>query len=235
MASEKQFRANRRNALRSTGPRTASGKAVSRLNALKHGVLAEDIVLPSEDAEVFASLKSGVYDELQPIGEVENLLVDIVVGNAWRLRRIVRVEKGIFIRKVYGQIAADARHQASQHVTEFDSSLARDFALVEAGYGETVVIDDEEAHQAALKRVEEAELVRDGADGTLGQAFIADAAQADALSKLSRYEAHLQRTMFKALSELERLQAARVGSEATAEGTLQVRPELERKTKNEHA
>lgn len=38
--TEKQLTANRRNALRSTGPRTAKGRAVSRMNAMKHGILS---------------------------------------------------------------------------------------------------------------------------------------------------------------------------------------------------
>ena len=52
-------------------------------------------------------------------------------------------------------------------------------------------------------------------EGILGQAFITDAESADALAKLARYEAHLQRSMFKALNELQHLQAARSRPEST--------------------
>ena len=38
MASTRQVAANRRNAKRSTGPRTQSGKSRSRANALRHGL-----------------------------------------------------------------------------------------------------------------------------------------------------------------------------------------------------
>jgi hypothetical protein len=44
---------NRRNAARSTGPRTPEGKSRSRLNALKHGLTARTLVLPGEDPEAF--------------------------------------------------------------------------------------------------------------------------------------------------------------------------------------
>ena len=45
--------ANRRNATRSTGPRTDAGKARSRLNGLKHGLRAQVLVLPDEDPAAF--------------------------------------------------------------------------------------------------------------------------------------------------------------------------------------
>ena len=53
MSTEKQIAANRRNAARSTGPRTQSGKARSRFNALKHGCRAKLPILPGEDPAVY--------------------------------------------------------------------------------------------------------------------------------------------------------------------------------------
>ncbi|HPB75711.1 MAG TPA: hypothetical protein PLY96_10720, partial [Chromatiaceae bacterium] len=43
--SNRQLEANRRNALRSTGPRTAAGKAVARDNARKHGFLSRHLII----------------------------------------------------------------------------------------------------------------------------------------------------------------------------------------------
>jgi hypothetical protein len=51
MTSEKKAEANRRNALKSTGPKTLEGKAAIRLNALKHGILTQETLLPGEDEE----------------------------------------------------------------------------------------------------------------------------------------------------------------------------------------
>jgi hypothetical protein len=51
MTSDKKAEANRRNALKSTGPKTPGGKAAVRLNALKHGLLSQDILLPGEGEE----------------------------------------------------------------------------------------------------------------------------------------------------------------------------------------
>jgi hypothetical protein len=49
MGSDKQIRANRRNARKSTGPKTPEGKSVVSHNALKHGLLSQQILLPDED------------------------------------------------------------------------------------------------------------------------------------------------------------------------------------------
>jgi hypothetical protein len=46
MTSERQKAANQANALHSTGPKTPEGKAAIRFNAFRHGLLAQDAVLP---------------------------------------------------------------------------------------------------------------------------------------------------------------------------------------------
>jgi hypothetical protein len=64
MTSERQKAANRANALHSTGPKTQEGKAVVRLNALRHGLLTRDVVLPGENADAFEDLLNQVRAEL---------------------------------------------------------------------------------------------------------------------------------------------------------------------------
>jgi hypothetical protein len=49
MTSDKKAQTNRQNALKSTGPKTPEGKASVRHNALKHGLLAQEVLLPEED------------------------------------------------------------------------------------------------------------------------------------------------------------------------------------------
>jgi hypothetical protein len=51
MSSPRQIEANRRNALKSTGPTSANGKHVSRRNALRHGFTAETVLEPLENSE----------------------------------------------------------------------------------------------------------------------------------------------------------------------------------------
>jgi hypothetical protein len=66
MTSEKKAEANRRNALKSTGPKTPEGKAAVSLNALKHGLLSQEILLRGEDEEVLRELGERLRAELQP-------------------------------------------------------------------------------------------------------------------------------------------------------------------------
>src|SRR5918912_4277830 len=96
MTSDKQADANRRNSGKSTGPRTPEGKAVSRLNAVKHGLLSQEVLLPGEDEAALNELSERLMSELQPEGEMEGLLVEQIIAAIWRLRRLRRVEAGIF-------------------------------------------------------------------------------------------------------------------------------------------
>src|ERR687897_1425798 len=115
MTSDKKAQANRRNALKSTGPKTPEGKDAVRLNALKHGLLSQEILLPGEDEEALRELGHNLRAELQPVGELESLLVDRIIASYWRLRRLGRVEAGIFAWELYGELARRAHEEASSH------------------------------------------------------------------------------------------------------------------------
>lgn len=65
---------NARNAQKSIGPRTPEEKTVSRLNALRHGLLAREMLLPGEDAEAFTMLRARLRANVRPVGELEELL-----------------------------------------------------------------------------------------------------------------------------------------------------------------
>jgi hypothetical protein len=108
MASEKQNRANQQNARKSTGPKTSEGKAAFRLNANKHGLRSQEVLLPGEDGEALKELDENLRAELEPVGEMENLLVDGIVAAHWRLRRLRRVESGIFAWQFYEELGERA-------------------------------------------------------------------------------------------------------------------------------
>lgn len=92
MSTQQQIDANRRNAKKSTGPRTAGGRKRSRMNALKHGMAAEEVVMPGEDpAELRASHRSFV-EAWKPVGTIEAKLVWEITIADWRLRRARRIE-----------------------------------------------------------------------------------------------------------------------------------------------
>ena len=88
MASAAQIAANRRNALRSTGPRTAAGKARSRRNAHKHGLYARVEPPPPEDAAQIDRLTAEYRRRLQPADQIEEGLVRRLALTQFRLSRI---------------------------------------------------------------------------------------------------------------------------------------------------
>ena len=92
MTSEKQVEANRRNALRSTGPKTMEGKKVVARNATKHGILSTQVHIDDEEREPYYRFRESMINELGPRGEMESLLVDRIVSTAWRLRRVIHIE-----------------------------------------------------------------------------------------------------------------------------------------------
>jgi hypothetical protein len=96
MATHLQIATNRRNALHSTGPRTQVGKSISRINALKHGLSAEHVVLFDEEVEKFERFFRKWMRACKPLGFVEQQLVERIAICAWRLRRVYRIESGIF-------------------------------------------------------------------------------------------------------------------------------------------
>jgi hypothetical protein len=59
MTSARQLQANRHNALKSTGPRTISGKQASRRNALRHGLTAETLIEPLGRSRKLPGVRSG--------------------------------------------------------------------------------------------------------------------------------------------------------------------------------
>jgi hypothetical protein len=96
--SRKQLKANRRNAKRSTGPTSIKGKSVSRLNAVKHGLLAQQVVArgyyQEESLGEFKQLCREYHDSLAPSGPLEEMLVGQIVMVVWRLRRVRTAEAG---------------------------------------------------------------------------------------------------------------------------------------------
>ena len=87
MPTEAQIIANRRNALRSTGPRSRKGKNTISLNAVKHGLLARQTVISSENQAEFELYRDLMLSELAPAGPMESMLAQRIVSLSWRLKR----------------------------------------------------------------------------------------------------------------------------------------------------
>ena len=92
MTSTAQVEANRANAQKSTGPRTAEGKAVAAQNAVRHGLLAKEVVVKGEDPGEIELYRQQMLAELAPAGLMEETLAQRIVGLSWRLRRAERLQ-----------------------------------------------------------------------------------------------------------------------------------------------
>src|SRR5262249_23158399 len=95
VTSEAKIAANRRNALKSTGPKTERGRERARLNALRHGMTAKHLVADDEDFGDFARFNAELRATLAPADAVEEQLVDGIVVSTWRLRRAWRTEAAV--------------------------------------------------------------------------------------------------------------------------------------------
>ena len=93
MTTTMQVAANRRNAAKSTGPRTAEGRAISSANAVTHGLLAGQVVLPDESHEHFGAFREEFMVDLSPVGALEEVLADRAAAMVWRLRRAAKFEE----------------------------------------------------------------------------------------------------------------------------------------------
>jgi hypothetical protein len=95
MTSFKQFEANRRNALNSTGPATDAGKQRSRRNAVRHGLTAETVITTLEDEEDYKAFELSVTSGFDAPTAVERELVLRLASLLWRLRRATAIDTGL--------------------------------------------------------------------------------------------------------------------------------------------
>jgi hypothetical protein len=102
--TDKQTAANQANARKSTGPITPGGKAKAARNALKHGLLAKEVVIDdgegAESREEFEAVLLDLHQQFDPQGPLEEILVEKIAVAYWRLRRVHRYEVGLARKKL---------------------------------------------------------------------------------------------------------------------------------------
>jgi hypothetical protein len=158
MATPKQLEANRTNA-KLGGVKTPEGKAVSKLNATKHGLLSKEVLLSGENEKSLVGLGKRLRAYIQPVGELEVILTDRVITNTWRLKRTLGVEKATM-------------------------EWQREYELRDT-FG-----SDPKSEQTQRKATR-------------------DMISNNDIEKLIRYETAIERSLYKALHELQRIQLAR--------------------------
>ena len=186
MASQKQTDANRENAQRSTGPRTAEGKRASCRNALRHGLCAKIVSLPESDQVEFKTVVETVEQELAPGGQFEALLVDEIATGLWRIRRALQIEA-----EVFAYLSGDIR--VRQLRNDYDRAWG---ARLDSGNVMSDPADLKPLRQAA----DDAEHQRD-AEAPLALAFL----HGDhVIERLLRYRSAAEKSAYRAIEQLRR-------------------------------
>jgi hypothetical protein len=205
MTSIRQIETNRRNARKSTGPRTVEGKQQSRCNAVRHGLTAETVIGALEDAEDYKAFEAAIIADYNAQSAVERELVLRLASLLWRLRRATTMETGLFeIRADHLRAFRQSRlNRATSHeifraiLQQADAGgFERDPAVP------TVANATSTAPNSASKPVEPA------VDSTaeLASCFLRLANLPNyALDRLSRYEATLWRQVAQILFALDHL------------------------------
>ena len=86
---------NRANAAHSTGPKTEAGKKRSSLNAYRHGLTGQTIILPAEDLDAYQHFTRTFFTDYKPVGTTEKQLVQSLADTSWRLNRCAALENNL--------------------------------------------------------------------------------------------------------------------------------------------
>ena len=224
MATKKQIFANRRNAKKSTGPKSKKGKDSARRNALKNGLTASQLLTPDEDPEEYEGFRKDVLQELKPVGFSEKEWAEIIVTLYWRKRRFPRIEAGLLGggKHLMERIRSTPIEEFEETVQTID--LHEDALLSELYFEEMKSRVDELAKPRQswrIKNLPQDDLIegylrhQQKARQTnpltydMSRAFRYDALQQNALMKLAKYEAALDRQLERALREFRYLQERR--------------------------
>ena len=199
MTSYRQIEANRRNALKSTGPKTEAGKQASRCNALRHGLTAETVIGALEDAEDYEAFEAAITADYDAQSAVERELVLRLASILWRLRRATTMETGLF--EIQAQHLRDYQknRQLPGHSNDVIQALfRRDDSTSGYGVSHSALSKIETVSHSALKP--------DSPAVEFARCFLRLANLPNfALDRLSRYEATLWRQAGRMLYALEKL------------------------------
>ena len=175
MSSQARIEANRRTALKSTGPTTPEGKAAVRYNSLSHGAFANDLLLPDENANAFRALEAGFIESYRPVSPAEEFLVNRMILAAWRLHRLMAMESRVL------------RYHAGEGLS--DAQVIR--------YLRSSLLDEEQPDSAGSQDPPPEDLIALG--------WIRDGNGPNTMIKLLRYQTSLERSFYRALHQLQAL------------------------------
>jgi hypothetical protein len=115
MTTQAQAEANRRNAQKSTGPRTPEGKAASRVNGVRHGLRCQKVLVTDEDPAAYLEHRRGMLRRLQPADALEQRLADRIISLSWRLERADWMEAA-YMNRDLGRARHIAQHEVPKEL-----------------------------------------------------------------------------------------------------------------------
>jgi len=195
MVSAKQLTANRRNAKKSSGPRTTPGRGIAKLNALKHGLCAEQVVIPGEEPKDFEALRQRLAREVCPEDLIEEQLVDWIAMSMWRMKRGAAFEAALFtyLRDQKGD------NKASAELENIDSRQER-------ADSQSILSELSDAELEVLEKICE---IRDKLESARAVPVKAFETVETTLMNVMRYQCAAERSFCRALRELDRRRAKR--------------------------
>ena len=122
MTTASRIDINRANAQHSTGPKTESGKQRSSLNALRHGLTSQIVVMPTEELEAYQLHLKSFVEEYDPQGATESNLVQALADASWRLNRVVALETNLLMQ---GDL--ESQSKALANLSMHSQRLSRQF------------------------------------------------------------------------------------------------------------
>jgi len=130
--SPARLAANAANAQHSTGPRTHDGQARSSQNARTHGLTARDLIVSADEREEFDELLNNYQTEVKPQGAIQQTLFDELVGAAWNLRRVRRMEVQLCSNATDDEQLQKKLDRLARHQTRIERTFHRSLKELKA-------------------------------------------------------------------------------------------------------
>lgn len=177
------------------------------MNSLKHGLLAQEALLPNEDRAAFEEWAEELRLRFNPADPLESELVDGIIADLHRLRRHRKIETGVLTYLYHRLRSEHAQGDAESCTSVSATSIPGSDAFEE--YRPKIEISDPQRHQEALNEQQQHELAQRAEIAVLGEIVVRDSTHENTLLKLSVYAASIDRGLSRKIALLQQLQAAR--------------------------
>ncbi len=242
--TEAVLAANRNNAQSATGPKTARGKAHSRKNAFRHGILARNVVLDTHKQRAeFRQLRRRSKKELHPKGLFEKFVVEEITTTLWKLG----ILEPLVVRELLQrqELSDDVTGIFGNFTNDLDLPISRDDLPLDRGWDcERMVVravagkDQRHSNTTLSPGVFQGQVIpavksSQNSNRQEGDHLEIEAVMGSALENVTRYQTKLKRDFYRAMKELRKLQAERRKAKTDAHNTA-ARERAERRKTDAH-